>query len=203
MKATRQGRLQSIPECKIIIPAAGFTTQTIINPLTGNPSTQINPTGGEIEIILNNLPDISDSKSAVYNGEGIIGRASPIHTYSHSAERTISMQLHFFIVEPNDGLKNLQYLRAIQSAVYPRRGDTGGELLPYRPPPVCRIRCGKLLGDEDLCVILQSYSVKFPTEVAWDEKTYCPYRFDVDTSWVVTYTTVDLPFQDRIVQSGR
>jgi hypothetical protein len=113
------------------------------------------------------------------------------------------MQLHFFIVEPNDGLKNLKYLRAIQSAVYPRSGDSEAQTTPYRPPPVCKIKCGKLLGDEELCVILQSYSVKFPTEVAWQKDTFCPYRFDVDTTWIVVYTSIDLPFQDRIITSGR
>lgn len=176
MKSTVNGKLKPIAKCKIVIPGAET-------------------------ILLNNLPDISDSKSAVYNGEGIIGRASPLHTYSHSAERTLNIQLHFFIVEPDDAKKNLRYLRSIQSAVYPRDGS--GESLPYKPPPICRISCGEILGTEELNVILQSYSVKFPTEVAWDLVTYCPYRFDVDTNWTVVYTSMDLPFQDRIVKSGR
>lgn len=203
MKSILEGKLQKIPDCTLTIPSAGFTIQTIYDPVTEEPIQQVVPTGAELKIVVNNLPDVSDTKNAVYNGEGIIGRASPMHTYSHSGERTISMQLHFFINQPDDGLINLQYLRAIQSAVYPRSGKLGGEITPYKPPPICRLKCGKLLGDEELCVILQSYSVKFPTEVAWDEVTFCPYRFDVDTSWIVTYTTIDLPFQDRIIKLGR
>lgn len=181
-KATTNGVLNPIPDCKITIPNSGR----------------------DFVITLNNLPDISDSKGAAYNAEGIIGRSSPLQTYSHSEERTIGMTLHFFIVKPGDGIKNLQYLRAIQSAVYPRDGSiNGGNAVPYLPPPICKIKCGNILGDEELCVILKSYNVKFPTEVAWDYETYCPFRFDVETNWVVTYTTVDLPFQDRIFQSGR
>lgn len=181
-KATIKGKLTPVPECEIIIPGAGDY-------------------GGDGTIPMNNLPDISDSKSAVYNNEGIIGRSFPLYTYSHSADRTINIQLHFFIVEPGDGAKNLQYLRMIQSAVYPREGL----MTPYRPPPICRIRCKDLLatGKSPLCVALQSYSVKFPTEVAWDEETYCPYRFDVDTTWLTVYSSEDLPFQSRIVTSGR
>lgn len=184
MKATNNGSLRKIPDCTIKIPG-------------GNTSVA----GSDLIIELNNLPDISDGKSAVYNGESIIGRSFPLYTYSHSAERTISMQLHFFIVDPNDGVKNLNYLRAIQSAVYPRNGKQSQT--PYQPPPVCKIKCGSLLDNDELCCILQSYSVKFPTEVAWDEATYCPYRFDVDTSWLVVYNTTSLPFQEDILKAAQ
>lgn len=184
MKATNDGSLAPIPSCTINIPSAGT-------------------------IELNNLPDISDSKSAVYNNEAIIGRSFPLYTYSHSGDRSISIQLHFFVVDKNDAQKNLGYLRWLQSAVYPRDGGQNGA--PFTPPPICQIKCGSLLAgnpqsgssSQPLCCVLQSYSVKFPTEVAWHEETFCPFRFDVDTSWLVVYTSNDLPFQDRIVSSGR
>ena len=183
MKATNDGSLATIPDCKIIIPGAGT-------------------------IMLNNLPSISDSKTAIYNNEAIIGRSFPLYTYSHSGDRAISMQLHFFIVDQYDANKNLTYLRWIQSAVYPREGSNGA---PFTPPPVCQITCGSLLAGnpssggsaQPLCCVLQSYNVKFPEEVAWHGNTFCPFRFDVDTSWLVVYTSDDLPFQSRIVSSGR
>lgn len=158
------------------------------------------PGFGKIE--LNNLPDISDSKSANYNNEAIIGRSSPLTTYSHSSERTIGMQLHFFVVDPGDEIINLRYLRALQSAVYPRQGNG---TVPFVPPPVCQIKCGELLASEPLCCILMSYSVKFPTEVAWSTQgsTFTPYRFDVETNWQVVYSSQQLPYQNRIVTSGR
>lgn len=183
MKSTINGKLNIIPECTIIVPV--FEKENSSQGILGK-RTEI--------IRLNNLPDISDSKSAIYNQEGILGRSAPIYTYSHSSDRSINMQLHFFIVEPGDGVKNLEYLRILQSAIYP----SYSEHTPYQPPPVCKIRCGKLLGEDDLCVILQSYSVKFPTEVAWEEKTYCPFRFDVDTNWTVVYDSSSLPFQHNI-----
>lgn len=155
---------------------------------------------GYARIKFNNLPDISDSKSVSYQNEGIIGRASPIHTYSHSETRQISLQLHFFVVKEKDIETNLNHLRAIQSCAYPRLGEQGA---PFKPPVICRLRMGNILSADDLCVVMQQYSVKFPTEVAYDEENYCPYKFDVDTSWMVVYNSSDLPHQSRIIDTGR
>jgi hypothetical protein len=54
-----------------------------------------------------------------------------------------------------------------------------------------------------LCVVLRRYSVKLPTDVAWDEETYCPYKFDLETEWEVVYTSSDLPGAERIFSTGR
>jgi hypothetical protein len=200
--ATTTGSLNVIPDCYIDIPVtlksqifAGGRVKTITNNITHT-------------VKMNNLPDISDTKNAIYNPEGIIGRSFPLYTYSHSGDRSLNIQIHFFAVDPEDVQDNIQDLRAIQSAVYPREGIGGA---PYRPPAICRISCGSLLagnpnsssGPEPLCCSLQSYSVKFPTEVAWEESTYMPYRFDVDTSWLTVYTSDKLPFASRIYKSGR
>lgn len=179
MKATTNGKLNYIPEFYISVP--GF----------GDP------------IRVKSLPDISESKQASYNNEAIMGRSAPLYTYSHSGDRTLSIQLHLFITEEGDALENITILRQIQCASYPRQGQKGS---PYMPPCVCTIKCGKILADEPLCAILQSYNVKFPTEVAWwegDDGQYCPYRFDIDTNWLVVYTSSDLPYADRIFRTGR
>jgi len=173
------GRLNPIDNCYVIIPIKD----------------------GEFVLTFNNLPEITDSKSASYNDELVIGRASPIKTYSQSDNRTISMQMHMIVSAPGDIQHNLACLRAIQSATYPRDGENGA---PFVPPPVCRIKCGKLLSNEgELCVILKSYSVKFPTEVSWDEGTFVPFKFDIDTNWDVVYKSSDLPGQDRIFTLGK
>lgn len=186
-KATIDGKLQKIDGCVLVIPGEG---------------------GSRHRIKMTNLPDISDSKQAVYNNEGIIGRSTPLYTYSHSGDRNISMQIHFFVTQDRCTGQcnqcpdcNLENLRWIQSALYPREGTN----TPYLPPPICRIKCGDLLakGNKALCVVLQSYNVRFPTEVAWDTRTGCPYRFDIDTSWLVVYSTEKLPYQNRIYQYGR
>lgn len=147
------------------------------------------------------LPDISDTKSATYADEPIIGRAFPMKTYSHSDNRSIGVELYFYTVEPDDIDRNILDLRAIESAVYPQDGSGAGA--PYTPPPICKLKCGQLLADEALCVVLKSYSVKFPRDVAWDEATYLPCTFQVSTSWEVVYRSTDLPGQDRIMISGR
>ena len=176
-----KGLLTEIPECVLTIPNGDGK-------------------GKSCEIILNNLPDISDTKQAHYNNEAIMGRSFPLYTYSYSGDRGISISFHFFILKKQDGIDNINNLRKIQSAVYPREGEKGA---PFTPPVICQFKCGKLLGETPLCLILQSYSVKFPTDVAWDEETYCPYKFDVETSWLTVYTSEELPDQSQIIKSGR
>lgn len=175
------GDLVEIGACYILIPGSGLPNS---------------------KIVMTNLPDISDQKSAAYSDENVIGRSSPIKSYSNSENRTISWQLHFFVVRPRDVQDNLQQLRALESALYPRVDPNAG--VPFIPPPICRLRCGNLLArGQELCAVLKSYSVKFPTDVAWDEVEFTPYKFDVETSWDVVYRSTDLPGQDRIVQIGR
>ena len=149
------------------------------------------------------LPEISDSKSASYNDEPLIGRSFPLKTFCHGENRVISMQLHYVVTSRLDILKNLQELRWLESAVY-TRDSSGG--LPFVPPPVCTIKCGEILAKEDLCVVLKSYDVKFPTNVSWDKDTFntlCPYQFDVNTQWEVVYMSRQLPGQQRIVNTGK
>lgn len=157
--------------------------------------------GGEFDLTFKVLPEISDQKTVSYNDENVIGRASPLKTYSQSDNRTLSIQIHMVVSEESDVDYNLMAMRAIQSAAYPRKGHNGA---PFVPPPICRIRCGKLLSEgQELCVVLKNYAVKFPTEIAWDEQTLLPYKFDIDTSWDVVYKSADLPGQERIFTSGR
>lgn len=187
-KATVNGNLTKIKNCYIIIPVD-----------TGNRNIFQNSNNRKIEFY--SLPDLSDGKQASYNNDGIQGRSFPLYTYSHSGDRTIGLQLHFFIINDGDGRRNIEDLRLLQSAVYPRKHNDN--LAPYRPPPVCLIKIGKLLSEESaICAVLQSYNVKFPTDVAWEEETCCPYKFDVDTSWLVVYNSQSLPFQERIVEVG-
>ena len=174
MKATQPGGpLIALADCYVIVP-------------------------GYQKIQFDNLPDISDTKSADYSDENAIGRASPMKTYQHSSKRAISLQIHLIVTRPEDVTRNLEIMRVLDSAVYPREGSG----FPFIPPPICRLKCGFLLADEDLCVVLMSYNVKFPTEVSWDERTFTPFKFDIDTSWEVVYRSSDLPGQERIINLG-
>ena len=155
------------------------------------------------KIYMNNIPQLGEGKNAVYDGTPIIGRSSPLHTYHYSDTRRIDLTFHFVAtqssdLDPNYGL--LSKLRLIQSAVYPRSGTGGAS---FSPPPVCQMKCGELLANQELCVILESFKVRFPDDVVWVATTLCPYKFDVDTAWWVVYTSNDLPDQSRIFSSGR
>jgi len=188
------GALKPIENCYVIIPCSDCD-----NGLSGGGAEYAS--NGEFTLKFKVLPDISDSKTVSYNDETVIGRASPLKTYSQSDNRTISAQIHMVVSSEEDVNYNLFALRAIQSAAYPRNGENGA---PFVPPPICRMKCGMLLSSgQELCVVLKSYSVKFPTEVAWDETTFVPFKFDIDTSWDVVYKSAELPGQDRIFQTGR
>lgn len=174
MKATNpNGTLKEIDNCYIKIPTYGTIKMRV-------------------------LPDISDSKSANYSDENVIGRSFPIKTFSHSENRSISWTAYFLILQNGDAIKNLMDLRALQSITYPRDRDFD----PYAPPHVCAIKCGSILGDEELCVVLKQYSVKFPTDVAWDEDFMVPYKFTVDLTWEVVYSSDNLPGFEKIIRSG-
>ena len=159
------------------------------------------------KITFKNLPDISDTKSAEYSDENVIGRASPIKTYSHSSSRQISITIHCVVTCQKDIGEYLDNLRLLQACVYPSPEKTSSA--PFAPPKICQIKCGKLLSggknqadETGVCCVLKSYNVKFPIDVAWDEETYLPWKFDIDTSWEVVYSSDDLPDDTRIRRLG-
>lgn len=173
-KATDTCSLNTIDNCYIEIPGMG-------------------------RIIMNNLPDLSDGKSASYSDQTIIGRSFPLKTFSHSENRSISWSMHLFVTRQSDVNGNLAILRKLESLVYPVDGGPG----PYAPPRICKLKCGDLLSQgSPLCAVLKSYSVKFPTDVTWAADKLTPYKIDVDLSFEVVYSSNDLPGADRILQSG-
>jgi hypothetical protein len=150
------------------------------------------------------LPDITDTKSATYNDEPVIGRSFPIKTYAHSDNRSISMIWHIVIVNAATLTEAIRQLSAFQSCVYPR--TTTGQT-PYNPPVICTISCGAMLCDYSntatpsaLCVVLKNYSVSYPTDVAYDASNMIPLKFDIHLQWEVVYATSKLPGQDMIIK---
>ena len=139
------------------------------------------------------LPDITDAKGAHYASENAPGRTSPLLNYAYSEPRNINTELHFMITTSEDINYNWQALRIIQSLVYPQP-PTSNLTAPFIPPPVVKFVCGDLMdGPNGLCLILMNYSVRYPTEVAWDSLTYLPYKFSISCSWQVVYACADLP----------
>jgi hypothetical protein len=153
------------------------------------------------------LPDISDSKQASYSDETGVGRSAPIKVFSHGDTRSIGWTAHFFSATNEMAGTNLQNLRILESLVYP---DNDNNTI-VSPPPIARIKCGNLLGNDELCVVLKSYTVKFPTDVAWQDVItdvevgnglYMPIKFDVDMTFEVVYQTIQLPNANKILSFG-
>lgn len=145
------------------------------------------------------LPDVSDSKQATYSDMTAIGRSSPMKSYSHSDNRTISWTVHFMVTQEQDKLEISENIAMLQSAVYPK--GKNDEL--YSPPPLCKIKCGggsEELGSKEMCTILKSYSLKFPTDVAWDDELYLPYKLDMELQFEVVYNTDEFPYAEDIFQ---
>ncbi len=160
----------------------------------------------EIQIDMDILPDISDSKSANYANETGIGKASPYNIYSYSEVRSIGWTCHFVIQSiKNENSKSaekiMSNIRLLQSACYPQ--DDNGY-----PPPICTLRCGDLLSNEEegICAILRSYTVKYDTSVPWnthtDEGVFLPYKVDIDLTFDVAYNALNLPTDTRIFETG-
>lgn len=198
-----QGDLRIFGNCYIQIPRHFQVTPNPDDPEDNGIRNQIELVG------LNNLPDITDSKSVSYSDEPIIGRAMPLKTYSHSENRVITTKIDFFVTNnstnenlPGSAAHNLRKLRALQSACYPLN-NPGGLGVPYAPPPVCKIVCGKILGDDGLCVVMTNYDITYHTDVAWDEMLMLPYKTSISCSWHVVYNNSFLPGQERILSQGR
>ena len=182
-----QGQLNEIPGCALDIPGART-------------------------VRFNTMPIIQDSKGAKWNDEPIMGRATPLTTYSHSDIRMITIDIPLIATnngsesEPGSFLYNKAILRAVESAAYPR-GPTSEA--PYVPPPVCKFRCGQMITGsqsnpiEGICMVLDNYSVKFDTSVPFDPATLIPFKFNISSKWRVVYRSDHLPNQNRIWQIGK
>lgn len=177
MKATlANGTLVDLVDCYIKIPELNTT------------------------ITMNALPSISDSKGASYTDEVGMGRSMPFKNYQSSENRSISWVAHFMVCQDGDQQKILNYLRAFEACTYAMTSSAGGA--PYSPPPVCKIRCGELLSDFEVCCVLKNYSVSFDENVPWDEETFIPYKMDISLQFDTVYNQADLPGAERIMTDG-
>lgn len=152
-------------------------------------------------LVMDNLPDISDGKSASYSAETGIGRTAPYKTYANSEERAISMDIHMFVQSESGGQSAkaiLNTIRWLEAHVYPMEEES----TTYAPPPIMKVKCFSLLAEDELCCVLKSYSVKFDPSVPWDEKTGIPYKVDISLSLEVAYPSADLPYAEDIVDNG-
>jgi hypothetical protein len=138
------------------------------------------------------LPDISDTKSVNYANENAIGRTAPFTLFANGELRSVSWTCHFIVKKKSDIQKYLGYIRTLQSACYPENQEG-------HPPPICRLQCGKILSAESLCAVLKRYSIKFDTNVPWDETDLIPYKLDIDLDFDIVYDQSALPIASDIM----
>jgi len=185
-KATESNVLTKLENCYIMIPQ-------LLN---------------QEKIYMNNLPEISDTKSANYADEIGMGRSTPFKTYVGSENRTITWKVNFFL-ESISGQGNqisngltaediLRYIRCFEACVYP---FTEERSVPYSPPPVCKLKCGLLLSelDEGISAVMKQYQVSYDTTVPWESKTYLPYKVTIDLTFDVVYDQTELPGAELIL----
>lgn len=173
------GKLDKLKKCSVTIPT-GEGNLLVLQPYV--------------------LPEMSESKSASYADEAVMGRSFPIKTFSHSENRTINMKWKVIIMDDASLQEAVTALNAFRSCVYPLDGTRSA---PYYPPVICTLDCGILTAtgiSAGVCCVLRSYAVAFPTDIAWDEDFLMPYRFDIDLVWDVVYAAEDLPGRDKILE---
>lgn len=150
-----------------------------------------------VQIIMDLLPDISDSQSAMYNNESAPGRSMPFVTFGSTEARNISWTCHFLAMDDRTARRNIGYLRILQSVLSPKT-----EKKIYSPPPVCQLKCGIFLGDEEICAILRTCSVRGDRQGPWSETDYIPYKLDIDTNWEVVRDNSNLPGQEKLMRDA-
>jgi hypothetical protein len=154
-------------------------------------------------VYMNNLPEISDSKSASYSEENAMGRSVPVKSFANGGTRKIGWKMKIVAPSNQDQLKAIDDLRFLESCVYPKADPSN--ILPYIPPRVLSIKCGRLLADYELSVILTDYNVDFPTDQPWSSARnvlYLPYMFNLSLTFEVVYDSRYLPGADRIITLG-
>ena len=153
------------------------------------------------KIIAYILPDISDSKSASYADENSIGRTTPFKNYSYSENRVITWTHHWILDVPSRLQQILEEIRLLESLTYPSKAA-----VPYAPPYIAHLKAGNILGDSDLCCVLKSYNIKFPTDVPWysspgaSNSVSIPYKVDMDLNFEVVYdnNSGNIPYAEDI-----
>jgi len=182
------GRLQILDDCYIRVPGVSIETAHY---------------GKSDRIYMNNLPEISDQKSATYTEENAMGRSVPVKAFSNGSTRKIGWKFTMWSQEEKDRLAYIKTVRTLEACVYPKEDKSN--ILPYIPPPILSIKCGKLLADYELTVILTDYSLDFPTDQPWSiygNSLYWPTKVTMNLNFEVVYDSRYLPGASRILQIG-
>lgn len=136
------------------------------------------------------LPEsIQDSKAAVYGDITVIGRSTPIKTYSHTGAETLAFSLKFFAnPEQRDASLSPKLIKErvdfCKSLVYPVY--TG---FIVKPPPMCIVKIGNYIAFYGVC---KSVS----TSVTNSPEGGTPWDIDPVTGILPHGVQINLTFED-------
>jgi hypothetical protein len=135
------------------------------------------------------IPEIRTSKSANYGEQNILGRSSPVNTYSNSGNRKIDITFHLHSVSKYWMNVNVLFIQAICACVHPRYENT------YAPPPVVKFKCGELVGNGGYCnLLIESVDYSMNQDEVWfDPPFLIPQYIPLTVSAKVVYPFAKLP----------
>jgi hypothetical protein len=152
------------------------------------------------------LPEVQVQKDATYGDVTILGRSSPVKTYSGSGYRKLSVTFHLHSFSEADKNYNLLFIRALDSLLHPIYEDT------YMPPPVAQFRCGNLVGQMSnastslgsyVHVICMNTSYTLDPSVVWIGRIdLFPVYISVQASFDIVYPFSELPGQKDVINGN-
>lgn len=147
------------------------------------------------------LPEVSDSKEAQYSDIPILGRSSPIPTFSHSGYRKFQIAFHLHSITDELKQYHVNFIRAVASLVHPEYNNS------YRPPRLAWFKCGSLIGIPTATggrgyvrILAESYSYTMDPEYVWlDQLDLVPQYIALNINVRVVYSYARLPGADSVL----
>ena len=111
-------------------------------------------------------------KSAIFTETGIIGRSSPIITYSHSGPTTLEVNLEIYADAFQDGTAGPgggfsatvdQIVECFRSLTYPVEGG-------IQPPTLCTITVGTMPNFQAWQAVCEDVQIHYGTQPVWSPR---------------------------------
>jgi hypothetical protein len=181
--STSSGRLSFVEGVSMRIPAAG---------------------GGVREWQFVALPEVSDSKEAQYSDIPILGRSSPIPTFSHSGYRRLQIVFHLHSTSEELRKYHAQFIWAAASLVHPEYEQS------YRPPRLAWFKCGTLIGGGSdrtsggyVRLLTDSVNYTLDPEQVWlDRSDLMPQYVSLSMAVRVVYNYRGLPGANKVLNGN-
>lgn len=138
------------------------------------------------------VPEISESKSAKYNDIGIMGRSTPLKSYSYSDNKSIDVTFFCHSIDAITLEANKKLLRMVRSSVYPVYSG-------YVPPKVGYLKIFDILEND---IVGNSYSLTYGNQYAWKDEQL-PIYMEIRANFHAVWPHSDLPGFDDIISGDK